>query len=330
MMRYVRKMVEGFINKCYSVAPVCYVENDCYMAQVVTMYAWKCGRKDNLYFSFLDNWTFNYDESKEELLEKPYIGSQEKKCLEKYYNIKIQEIAVPNRKDIIEVLDNSLSESPVLLPVDSSIVPWIVSGNKGSYLHVLIITGIIHDKKRVVVTDAFSNREGELISFDDIVKGYVTGIEKIDFSNMIQPIIDTNTVLRIIADCARNNNVIKKLYIFAEDVDKDKLILEEYNAFVNSEFNVSILDNVFNRKKINALLEKNREQDNNIIEEIISEFHKDTKCWENLHTTFVIVSIKKSINNSNERLAKIIRDIAQREERIYQIIDNYTKYVETK
>ena len=263
------------------IKPVHFDENNCYEDQIASVMNWWNGNcnDENILLCYANSWNFSYrtqlrdsDKSIGETLHglvsdsflDQYLYSSSSP-LRKYYGMDLNiKYAVTFEELLISIRVELSANRPVILDLESSLVPWGVQYRNGDdYTHVIIIVGIDEENKQFVVTDGYYLFQNIRIDFKNVQEGFVKKFYTFNFYRDFikvgtedwRPVI--NDIITTLSSVG-SKGFYDEMVMLAEDIDKSLDFKAETNKtkgyYNESKLHAAIRNLIQGRGKFSRLL----------------------------------------------------------------------------
>ena len=289
-----------------------------------------CEKLKRIYhFSFINLWNFYFDDNKEELSQKIYLKDEiNKKNLEKYCGIVLEDIKVNNFDELIKEVRNELEkENPIMIHMYRRLFPWDVNYMKKNvpdfFTHKAMAIGI--DDEKILFTDGFCNKFNEYLPLNICKKSANNKLTKINIKNEFQE--DINEFFFEFKENQKANYcMFENLEKFSNLLEKIENIseLESYNEnlYMYSHLYNSINKIVRSRKKVKALFETlGKLLNNENLNKISYQFDKDISNWEYINFLFTRYTINFD-SKYLKKASKYINEIKKLEIDLYNQLES--------
>lgn len=288
-----------------------------------------CEKLNRIYhFSFIDLWNFYFDEKEEEISKKIYLKDEiNKKNLEKYCGIRLEDIEVNNFDEIVYETKKELEKgNPIMIHMYRRLFPWDINYEKENvpdfFTHKAMVIGI--DEDNFLFADGFCNKFNEYLSFDTCRKSVNNKLTKIAINEDFQA--DIKKFFYEFKENQKNNYyMFNNLAKFSELLNTIEKIseLEGYNEdlYMYSRMYNSINKIIRSRKKVKALFKTlGNLLENEKLNNISNQFDRDILNWE--YINFLFTKYTKSFDSKYlKKASKYIDEIKMIEIDLYNQLE---------
>jgi len=154
---FLKHNMEPIINEYFS----------CHQALLATYASYQ---KRNYDMIFSESWGFGYQKD-----DNPFGSSLNPSCqdrrrilLEKFHGIKTEDRKYEGIKNLLEIIQSTLTHSPILLFCDVFNCPWNIAYRRNHIDHYVLITGLDYSAKQVNILDPYSTKDENTIDVEKI------------------------------------------------------------------------------------------------------------------------------------------------------------------